>query len=304
MTEKDHHSDPFRLVEAARTAPDDRVPALFAVSGRQDLTLRPLVTQRSPTTRVTCGNSKIAHQRGAVQGRSGHLDAYTCSRSAPPLQSMTMICARSLGGSFASQSRRALRHHGTASTRGHQPPGPVRVLGWTADRLARVHVHDRGSRPIPATAGYQRPSPRLDHGQRPRPSMTNARATGPLGVRRGVRGLPHRPLRLPPRRPRVSYVVDTDVASAILKGQLSAGLARRLADQQLATTFVTVGELTQWTYLHRWGHAAASRSPGVLRQRRRPTVQLPSRHHLGRDPGTRAAPRDNELIPRAAPHST
>ena len=41
---------------------------------------------------------------------------------------------------------------------------PVRVLGWTADGLARVHVHDRGSRPIPATAGYHRPSPELGHG--------------------------------------------------------------------------------------------------------------------------------------------
>jgi predicted nucleic acid-binding protein len=48
-------------------------------------------------------------------------------------------------------------------------------------------------------------------------------------------------------------VVDTDVASAILKGQLSEPLRRRLADQRLAATFVTVGELTQWTYLHRWG---------------------------------------------------
>ena len=46
-------------------------------------------------------------------------------------------------------------------------------------------------------------------------------------------------------------VVDTDVASAILKGQLPAGLAHRLAGQQLAAAFVTVGELTQWTYLHR-----------------------------------------------------
>jgi predicted nucleic acid-binding protein len=52
----------------------------------------------------------------------------------------------------------------------------------------------------------------------------------------------------------VSYVVvDTDVASAILKGQLPASLTSRLTGQQLATTFVTVGELTQWTYLHRWG---------------------------------------------------
>jgi toxin FitB len=52
----------------------------------------------------------------------------------------------------------------------------------------------------------------------------------------------------------LSYiVVDTDVASAILKGQLPDSLAHPLSGQQLATTFVTVGELTQWTYLHRWG---------------------------------------------------
>jgi anti-sigma regulatory factor (Ser/Thr protein kinase) len=41
---------------------------------------------------------------------------------------------------------------------------PVRVRAWTADRLARVHVHDRGRTPIPATAGYQRPAPELDDG--------------------------------------------------------------------------------------------------------------------------------------------
>jgi hypothetical protein len=39
----------------------------------------------------------------------------------------------------------------------------------------------------------------------------------------------------------VSYVVgDTDVASAILKGQLPDALARQLAGRQLAITFVTV----------------------------------------------------------------
>jgi predicted nucleic acid-binding protein len=38
-------------------------------------------------------------------------------------------------------------------------------------------------------------------------------------------------------------VVDTDVASTILKGQLPENLARRLAGQRLAITFVTVGEL-------------------------------------------------------------
>src|SRR5919112_525473 len=41
---------------------------------------------------------------------------------------------------------------------------PVRVRAWTADDQARVHVHDRGSTPIPATAGYHRPAPELDHG--------------------------------------------------------------------------------------------------------------------------------------------
>lgn len=48
-------------------------------------------------------------------------------------------------------------------------------------------------------------------------------------------------------------VVDTDVASTILKGSLREDLAGQLAGQQLAITFVTVGELTQWTFLHQWG---------------------------------------------------
>ena len=41
---------------------------------------------------------------------------------------------------------------------------PVRVRAWTADGLARVHVHDYGLAPIPATAGYHRPPPGLDRG--------------------------------------------------------------------------------------------------------------------------------------------
>jgi anti-sigma regulatory factor (Ser/Thr protein kinase) len=41
---------------------------------------------------------------------------------------------------------------------------PVRVRAETADDQARVHVHDRGLSPIPATAGYHRPTPDLDHG--------------------------------------------------------------------------------------------------------------------------------------------
>jgi anti-sigma regulatory factor (Ser/Thr protein kinase) len=54
---------------------------------------------------------------------------------------------------------------GEAVTNGlqHGTP-PVRVRAWTADGLARVHVHDRGLTPIPATAGYHRPPPELDRG--------------------------------------------------------------------------------------------------------------------------------------------
>ena len=40
----------------------------------------------------------------------------------------------------------------------------MRVRAWTADGLARVHVHDRGLAPIPATAGYHRPARVLDRG--------------------------------------------------------------------------------------------------------------------------------------------
>ena len=52
-----------------------------------------------------------------------------------------------------------------------------------------------------------------------------------------------------------AVVVDTDVASAILKGRLTDRLDRSLSGRRLAITFVTVGELTQWTHLHRWGNA-------------------------------------------------
>jgi toxin FitB len=48
-------------------------------------------------------------------------------------------------------------------------------------------------------------------------------------------------------------VLDTDVASAILKERLPDALRRQLTGRPLAVTFVTVGELTQWTFLRRWG---------------------------------------------------
>ncbi len=57
----------------------------------------------------------------------------------------------------------------------------------------------------------------------------------------------------------MSYVVlDTDVASGILKERLPAALERRLAGRRLAVSFVTVGELTQWRYLRGWGEQRAA----------------------------------------------
>jgi predicted nucleic acid-binding protein len=48
-------------------------------------------------------------------------------------------------------------------------------------------------------------------------------------------------------------VLDTDVASALLKERLPGALVSRLSGRPLAITFVTVGELTQWTFIRHWG---------------------------------------------------
>jgi predicted nucleic acid-binding protein len=52
----------------------------------------------------------------------------------------------------------------------------------------------------------------------------------------------------------VSFVVvDTDVASAILRERVPPKLAARLAGKAFCVTFVTVGELVKWTELRSWG---------------------------------------------------
>jgi toxin FitB len=52
----------------------------------------------------------------------------------------------------------------------------------------------------------------------------------------------------------VSFVVlDTDVASAILRGRLPESIRAELEGNSLAITFVTVGELTSWTIRRGWG---------------------------------------------------
>jgi predicted nucleic acid-binding protein len=51
----------------------------------------------------------------------------------------------------------------------------------------------------------------------------------------------------------VSLVVDTDVASTVLRRHASDNLARQLAGHTLAITFVTYGELTKWTLVRHRG---------------------------------------------------
>jgi len=48
-------------------------------------------------------------------------------------------------------------------------------------------------------------------------------------------------------------VLDTDVASAILRHRLPERPRALLADKVVFITFVTVGELTKWTVLRDWG---------------------------------------------------
>jgi toxin FitB len=52
----------------------------------------------------------------------------------------------------------------------------------------------------------------------------------------------------------VSFVVlDTDVASAVLRQRVAESLARSLVGQSIAVTFITVGELWKWTLVRQWG---------------------------------------------------
>lgn len=66
-------------------------------------------------------------------------------------------------------------------------------------------------------------------------------------------------------------VVDTDVASKILKRQVPTELAAALAGKTLAVTFVSIGELTMWSVVRSWG---ATRRAAVDRFLAR-TVVLP-----------------------------
>lgn len=48
-------------------------------------------------------------------------------------------------------------------------------------------------------------------------------------------------------------ILDTDVASLLIKDRLPPAVAGRLIGAQLGITFVTLGELTKWATLRDWG---------------------------------------------------
>jgi predicted nucleic acid-binding protein len=51
----------------------------------------------------------------------------------------------------------------------------------------------------------------------------------------------------------VTYiVVDTDVASAAVRGPVPARLAAQLTTNTICVSFVTVGELVKWTEMRSW----------------------------------------------------
>ncbi len=71
-------------------------------------------------------------------------------------------------------------------------------------------------------------------------------------------------------------VLDTDVASNLIRRRTSDDMARALAGHVLAVTFVTVGELTKWTLVRRWG----PRNLDTMRQFLAGLVVLPYDQHV------------------------
>ena len=63
-------------------------------------------------------------------------------------------------------------------------------------------------------------------------------------------------------------VVDTDVASTLLRRRASDTLARQLAGHTIAITFVTYGELTKWTLVRQLGSAQPGHDADLPRRAR------------------------------------
>jgi predicted nucleic acid-binding protein len=73
-------------------------------------------------------------------------------------------------------------------------------------------------------------------------------------------------------------VVDTDVASNLIKNTLDPAFRAELAPHEAAITFVTVGELTQWTLLRDLGARRRSELQAYIATR----VKIPGGSDVGR----------------------
>ena len=61
-------------------------------------------------------------------------------------------------------------------------------------------------------------------------------------------------------------VIDTDVASSLLRTRLPEATARQLTCCTPAVTFVTIGELTKWTLVRNWGPRSLASMRAFLSQ--------------------------------------
>jgi len=64
-----------------------------------------------------------------------------------------------------------------------------------------------------------------------------------------------------------TIVLDTDVVSTILKDNLDPRLAAKLTGHDLTITYVTLGELTHWVELRKWGPHRRRKLDAFLRGR-------------------------------------
>ena len=92
-----------------------------------------------------------------------------------------------------------------------------------------------------------------------------------------------------------AVVLDTDVASRLLRGRLTGPLAGRLPGLDLCVTFVTVGELWRWAELRAWGARSRVELADFLDR----VTLLPAGEGIGRRWGgmTAAAERRGRTIP-------
>ena len=121
-----------------------------------------------------------------------------------------------------------------------------------ATSTSAEHEHDRADEDLLPLEKLIRQTLARTRSARP----TNCAAMRSRPTRNSANSSPSSPRRAMPTLPEPSspaVVLDTDVASRSFKGLLPPRLSARPAGRQPLLTFVTIGELTQWAKLRRWG---------------------------------------------------